>query len=113
MKLGYTILYVPDMAQAVAFYRDKLGLTPTYESDDWTAFDAGGHTLALHASEAQGQTQRAGLFFVVDDVDAAYERLKQKGVEFLTEPQDQPFGFRTVECKDPFGNVVELGTPLD
>ena len=33
-----------------------------------------------------------GLFFSTDDCRATYEELKSRGVEFLQEPTEQPYG---------------------
>lgn len=37
----------------------------------------------------------------VDDVDAVYRKLKEKGVKFATEPKDQYWGARTAVFLDP------------
>ncbi|HXG23185.1 MAG TPA: VOC family protein, partial [Chthonomonadales bacterium] len=42
--------------------------------------------------------------FAVEDVDAIYNDLKAKGVQFQGEPADQEWGARLVGLKDPDGN---------
>lgn len=45
----------------------------------------------------------------VKDVDKLFEKLKKKGIKFLSRPQKSPDGYaRIVFCKDPEGNIVEL-----
>ena len=47
--------------------------------------------------------------FEVDDVDANYELLRSKGVEFITEPFNyDPPGFRLAYFRDPEGNILEI-----
>ena len=48
-----------------------------------------------------------------DDVDAHYEYLKSKGVEFIGEPRDIPrWYYRVVLFRDPEGNLIDLGGPM-
>ena len=44
----------------------------------------------------------------VDDVDAEFERLKAKGVRFVSEPKDQYWGGRTAAFLDPDENKFIL-----
>jgi catechol 2,3-dioxygenase-like lactoylglutathione lyase family enzyme len=52
-----------------------------------------------------------GLFFRTDDIEATYEELKGKGVEFGQEPTEQPYGI-DAGFRDPSGNsfrVAQMG----
>ena len=102
MKLAEVVVYTQDMARATAFYKDTLGLEPTFESDHWTTFDTGACTLALHAgSEAPDPT------FLVDDLDAARENLDAAGVD-VTEIREPMPGLRVFDARDPDGNRFSL-----
>jgi Lactoylglutathione lyase and related lyases len=46
--VGSAVLNVEDLDAAVAFYREHVGLAPTYVSPHWVEFDAGDVRLALH-----------------------------------------------------------------
>jgi uncharacterized glyoxalase superfamily protein PhnB len=48
-----------------------------------------------------------GLFFVTDDCKTTYEALLAKGVEFLEEPTERPYGI-DCGCRDPFGNSLRI-----
>ena len=50
---------------------------------------------------------RVGFFLEVDDFDTSYERLRSHGVEFLTEPCDEPYG-RFAVFRDISGNRWDL-----
>jgi len=48
------------------------------------------------------------LDFLVDDVDAEYERIAALGVDWVTPPVTQPWGNRTMIFRDPEGNLVNV-----
>ncbi len=48
----------------------------------------------------------------VDDVDAAYAELRDKGVTFLNGPINRPWGRRTATFADPAGHAWELAQPI-
>jgi catechol 2,3-dioxygenase-like lactoylglutathione lyase family enzyme len=45
-----------------------------------------------------------------DDVHAAYDDLRAKGVEFTEPPTERPYG---IDCglRDPFGNAIRINQP--
>ena len=48
-----------------------------------------------------------------DDVDAAYEILKARGVPFMGEPRNVPgWEMRSVFFRDPEGNLFEIAGPV-
>lgn len=51
MRLGMAIVFVSDMMQSIAFYRDVMDLPLKFETTHWTELDAEGATLALHLAE--------------------------------------------------------------
>jgi len=79
---------------------------------------SGGTGLLL--AEADGEEQRRALgnqtggrvafFLRVDDFAAAYERMREGGVEFLTEPRDEPYGSVAI-FRDISGNRWDLLGP--
>jgi uncharacterized glyoxalase superfamily protein PhnB len=50
------------------------------------------------------------VFLTADDVQASYEELKGRGVEFTEAPAEQPYGLDS-EFRDPSGNKYRLGKP--
>jgi lactoylglutathione lyase len=84
------------MQRSVEFYRDKLGIPLKFQSPDWTEFQTGATTLALHGGGVVGTTPPAGdptkqagscsIGFNVEDVDKTYEELKAKGIHFVMPP---------------------------
>ena len=57
--------------------------------------------------DLMGRGVLGGLFFRVEDIDAAYEELKGKGVEFTQEPTQQPYGI-DAGFRDPSGNQFRM-----
>ena len=53
---------------------------------------------------------RVGLFLRVDDFDASYRRMLDHGVEFLSDPRDEPYGRFSVFV-DVAGNKWDLLGP--
>lgn len=108
------VIYVSDMQRSTAFYRDTLGLPLKFTSPGWTEFNNTGTPLALHrhlAGEQQAPQATAGhatLLFVVDDLQATFEALKQAGVHFASEPQTQPTGRTFAVLQDPDGFSITL-----
>lgn len=106
----FVMFLVSDLARAVGFYRDVLGLKCDLHSAEyqWAEFDCGNVTLSLKGN-AVGNGERAGgrIALAVRDVRAACEALRGRGVRVEAEPVDSGC---CVACElfDPDGNLVIL-----
>ena len=85
--ISQIIVYVKDMAQQVAFYRDTLGIPiayphlDDYSDESWVAFSTGQCTFALHGGGTGEANANAPRFnFEVTDIAAAREHLSSAGV---------------------------------
>ena len=116
-RLAYTILFVRDMKKSVAFYRDLLGLAVRLESPDWSEFETGGTTLALHqAAEGDLRQVEPGLIpaghchpgFQVDDIDAFAARMAEARVPMMNPVKLEDFGARFGTWRDPDGVPVAV-----
>jgi len=122
MRLTHARLLVDDFAACFRFYRDVVGLEPSWgeESGGYADFDSGGATLALFAragmegrAELRPPGDAAMLIFEVDDVDAVAARVREHGVELESDPHDEAeWGIRVAHFRDPAGNLVEVNQPL-
>src|SRR5579864_4527043 len=123
-SVAATVLFVRDLARCLAFYRDALGLEVTESTPELASFQMDNvYFLLLEVSAAARMISeeklelkieggpRGLLAAGVEDVDAAYEALKAKGVTFLRPPTDQPWGLRTAYFADPEGNLWEINQP--
>lgn len=110
-NLSEVIVYVNDMARAVEFYRDKLGLSiawpdgkDDYSGEMWVSFSTGGCSLALHGGlELVPKTVQPRFGFSVADIAAERAVLLAKGVE-CSEVRSPGYGVHVVDCRDPEGN---------
>ncbi len=90
----YVIVFVSDMPKSVRFYRDVLGLHLRFETPDWTEFETGSTTIALHGKSANRMAPaalepRAGecrIGFTVDDVEKRVAQLEASGATIARRP---------------------------
>ncbi|GHE88633.1 glyoxalase [Streptomyces griseoluteus] len=117
-----TLLYA-DARAAIAQLTRALGFTElaVYESEDGTVLHAelaqGNGAVMLGSkgrggvfAEVMGGGGPAGVYVVVDDVDAHHRRAVEHGVEILAPPTDQDYGARDYLARDAEGNVWSFGT---
>ena len=115
---------VRDYDEAIAFYVGTLGFTLVEdkyvpEQDKrWVVVAPPGATesrLLLARASSEAQAQRIGnqtggrvfLFLNTDDFQRDYRAYKAKGVEFVREAKDEPYGTVAV-LKDLYGNLWDL-----
>ncbi|MDI1248769.1 MAG: VOC family protein [Lacunisphaera sp.] len=111
----FILFHVRDLALAVKFYRDVLGLKQEMLSEEyqWTEFNCGNLTLALKGSAKPDELAAgARLALAVEDIAAAQEELKKRGVPILRPPQDHGC-CRHLEIADPDGHVIILHRRAD
>lgn len=82
--IGQIARSVRDIQVAVDFYGRVLGLPHLYTFGDLAFFDCGGTRLFLSATDEPGESSI--LYFRVDDIQTAYDDLRQRGVEFENAP---------------------------
>ena len=132
LKIANAQLWVHDQDEALAFYTEKLGMEvrsdvtlPEMGDFRWlTVGPAGQEDIAITLmaipgapimdDETAGQVRDlmakgfAGtIFLTTDDVHASYEELTARGVEFVEEPEDRPYGV-DAGFRDPSGNHLRL-----
>jgi len=128
ISLHYAPITVNDVDESIGFYRDALGLTVrgdvanggfrwvTLGSDDQPTVEIVLSQPHAGRSEADGDALQelltkgslGPIVFASDDVDGAFERLRESGAEVLQEPIDQPWGPRDCAFRDPSGNTVRI-----
>jgi predicted enzyme related to lactoylglutathione lyase len=95
---------VKDLKTAVSFYENVLGLKKRDEWSNYATFNIGDMMLGLDPESKE----ELDIFVTVANVDDEYKTLKQKGVQFLSEPKDQYWGGRTAKFTDPDGHKFIL-----
>jgi catechol 2,3-dioxygenase-like lactoylglutathione lyase family enzyme len=129
MHLEQAALIVDDYDAAIAFFVDALGFelaedSPALTNDGrakrWVVVRPPGAATGLLLARADGERQaravgdqfagRVGLFLRVDDFRAQYDRMREAGVEFVTEPRVEPYG-QVAVFLDVAGNRWDLLGP--
>lgn len=79
---------VQNVARAIEFYRDRLGIRFLFQAGEHLAFlDCGGVRLMLSIPEdARFQHPSSIVYFKVSDIQAAHEQLAARGVKFESAP---------------------------
>jgi predicted enzyme related to lactoylglutathione lyase len=106
--LAFIAYAVRDVPEAVAFYRDVVGLQPGQAfNESYVEFDVGSTAFAVDA-EPPGYAPGtcSGVNFEVDDISAAHARLVESGVT-VTEIYDFP-ACSACFAADPDGNRFAL-----
>jgi catechol 2,3-dioxygenase-like lactoylglutathione lyase family enzyme len=133
IKVSSAQLWVHDQEEALKFWNEKVGFEvraditmPELGDFRWLAVGPPGQddfSIALLAipgppvmdDETKKQIEAlmakgfaGSVFMTTDDVQAAYEELKGRGVEFTEAPSERPYGIDS-EFRDPSGNTIRLG----
>jgi predicted enzyme related to lactoylglutathione lyase len=132
IKISNAQLWVHDQDEALEFYTRKLGMevrrdVTLAEMGDFrwlTVGPAGQPDIAIvlmaipgppvmdpEAAEQVRSLMAKGfagtIFLTTEDCHAAYEELKGRGVEFIDEPEERPYGIDS-SFRDPSGNHLRL-----
>ncbi|MBD8038165.1 VOC family protein [Solibacillus sp. A46] len=86
-KIGQIGVPIKNMENAIAFYKDKLGLPVLFSTDSMAFFECSGQRLLLSIPEKEGFANSSSvIYFQVEDIKEAYKELIGKGVFFNDEP---------------------------
>ena len=132
IRIANAQLWVHDQDEALAFYTEKLGMEvrsdvtlPELGDFRWLTVSPPGQedvSITLMAipgapvmdEGTQGQVKElmakgfaGAVFLSTDDCQASYEELKARGVEFVDEPEERPYGIDS-SFRDPSGNNFRL-----
>jgi uncharacterized glyoxalase superfamily protein PhnB len=127
MRLGYIILYVPDVLATVAFYERAIGLGRRFvhESGMYAEMETGGTALAFaHLSMADANGLQVApphaaqsappveICFVADDPEHAFEHAVKHGATAVRTVEEKPWGQKVGHLRDPDGFVIEICSPM-
>jgi predicted enzyme related to lactoylglutathione lyase len=121
MKFASTRIVAADMKAMVGFYELITGREAEWLAPVFAEIVTSAATLAIGSAETvglfrdgsaePGANRSAILEFMVDDVEVAYQRLKD-AVPVVHEPKTMPWGNRTAMFRDPEGTAVALYQPV-
>jgi predicted enzyme related to lactoylglutathione lyase len=132
IRIANAQIWVQDQDEALAFYTEKVGLevradvtVPELGNFRWLTVGPAGQTevsIVLMAipgppvMDADTAEQVRALmakgfagtiFLTTDDVHSSYEELKGRGVDFVEQPEERPYGIDSA-FRDPSGNNIRL-----
>lgn len=125
LNMRYIILYVADCEKSITFYRDVLGLPMRAQHETYVEFETGATILAINTKdsvreltgldipEEKRSSQTFELGFIVEDVQAVIDHLRQHHVPIVVEPVQKPWGQTVAYVADPDGNYIEICSSLD
>jgi catechol 2,3-dioxygenase-like lactoylglutathione lyase family enzyme len=113
-----TTLEVKDVVASEAFYREKLGFRPgvfygepptfcIVARDKVTVF-----LDAIRTPHPVPLNQYWALYIYVDDADAVLTELTSRGVAIDRAIEDQFYGCRDFDVRDPDGHLIGIGQEL-
>lgn len=132
MRIATTQLWVHDQDEALKFYTEVLGMevrtdvtVPEMGNFRWLTVGTPGQpdveivlmaipgppvmdeATAEQVREVMAKGFAGAVFLVTDDCRRDYKMLKERGVEFAQEPEEQLYGIDT-GFRDPSGNSFRL-----
>jgi uncharacterized glyoxalase superfamily protein PhnB len=134
VKVANAQVWVHDQDEAVEFWTKKVGFEvrqditmPELGGFRWVTVGAPGQDISIAliaipgppvmdedtkktVEELMAKGSAGSVFLTTDDVQASYEELEGRGVEFTEAPTEQPYGMDS-EFRDPSGNRYRLGKP--
>lgn len=120
MKLASIRLIAADIKAMVGFYEMVTGQAADWLAPQFAEIVTPAGTLAIGSADTvalfsagssePGANRTAIVEFMVDDIDAVFEQLKDKA-EVVHAPKLLPWGNRTFQIRDPEGSAVSLFMP--
>ena len=132
IRIANTQLWVHDQDEAVAFYVQKLGMevrvdvtVPEMGNFRWLAVGPTGqpdvsivlmaipgppvmdNATAEQVRDLMGKGFAGTVFLTTEDCRATYKELTSRGVQFVEEPDEAPYGIDSA-FRDPSGNHIRL-----
>ena len=130
LTLSTCFVLVNDPDEALAFYRDTLGMDVrndvARESSRWITVGSASQpdvsivlTNYVNGSPEDNDAVAAmiakgalyGVHLQADDLDGTFQQLRSSGAEIVQEPADQPWGVRDGAVRDPSGNLIRIEQP--
>ena len=127
MKLGYTLIFVQDVAKTAEFYQKAFGLSVGFAAESGRYIEMATGSTALgfvdeafvKSSGGQFTPNRAGaqapgfeIAFVTDKVQEAMDKAVENGATLLAAPQMKPWGQLVGLVSDLNGVIVEICAPM-
>jgi catechol 2,3-dioxygenase-like lactoylglutathione lyase family enzyme len=107
---------VADMARAVNFYGEVLGMTKVFENGSpvgFVIFEKDKAEIHLTLAKNHVAADRNVAHLMVNDAKAFYAHLEQHRVRIIKGLRDAEYGLRGFVFADPDGNRIDVGEVLE
>ena len=100
----------PDITRARDWYSQALGIKPYFDEPFYVGFNVGGFELGLDPDLSEGREGEGGVtvYWGVEQIEPALQRLLALGARLRTGVQEVGDGIRAASVFDPFENVLGL-----
>ena len=127
MRLGYVILYVPDVEETLGFYESAFSLKRRFvhESGTYAELETGDTVLAFASEDLasshgfqflktrpDGIAPSVEVALVTDDVESSYRIAIERGAQEAMPPELKPWGQTVSYVRDHNGFLVEICSPV-
>jgi len=128
MKFGYTIIYVQDVPNSIAFFEAAFGFSKKFVDDSgaYGELDTGETTLsfAAHslgesnlpqgyvAADSSDKPLGIEIALITDEIESAHQKAVSAGAIEIKAPTAKPWGQIVSYVRCPDGTLVELCTPI-
>lgn len=128
IKFGYTILYVENVEESIAFYENAFGFSRKFVTpeNDYGELITGETTLSFASKKLASQNIKEGFIesdlnnkpfaieigFITDDVQELVQKATSFGAALVKEPTAKPWGQVVAYVRDLDGFLVEICTEM-
>ena len=108
------VLAVKDLSVETAYYIDKLGFKTDFDAPGWSFLSLSDFKVMLGECPDDVDARDTGCHswfahVIVDDVDALYQDLIDRGAEILSTIADKPWDVREFSVVTPGGHRIVFG----
>jgi len=122
MNLVSLRVITADIKRLVQFFEEATGVPARWFTEDFAELATSYGTLAIGSTRTlavfggeiahPAANQSVIIEFLVENVDAAYEKIKELTSEIVQQPTTMPWGNRSLLFRDPDGNLINFFTPV-
>jgi predicted enzyme related to lactoylglutathione lyase len=107
LGLRTAVYHVDDLERAKSWYTLVLGDGPYFDEPFYVGYNVGGYELGLLPRDSD-QAEGVSVYWGVENVEQAFQKLLQLGVTKHEDVQDVGGGIKVAAVKDPFGNTFGI-----
>lgn len=99
-----------DLARTLEFCTSKLGMKEAGRYDDYLVVQRDGVRLHFWFCDDPKLPENTSCYFIVEGIEALFEELSGRAVEFRYPLRLQPYGMKEFMVIDPDGNAIRFGS---